>query len=265
MDKVVRLTGAKEPRIVLFDLETLPNLPEAMKVWTQLGNYPGLTLKAQISSVICFGFKEFGTDDKPSCINAWDFKRWRTNVNDDRDVIEAGYKILKDADAVVTHNGRRFDWKFFQTRLLIHGMPPLPRIPHIDTCAIAKANLYLFNNKLDTLGEQLVHEKKLENGGWPLWVKVSERDPDALKLMTDYCIQDVALLEKVFKVLRPFAANIPNYNLWTIGQKPVCPNCGGTRLKNQGYRTTRTRTYRRYRCLNCQTYCNTDGADRNPR
>lgn len=238
-----------EPRIVLFDLEVLADVDEAMKVFFQLGNYPGLTLKAQINSVICFGYKILG-EKEVKCISAWDFKRpWAKDVNDDFAIVKAAYEILKDADAVITHNGRRFDWKFLQTRLMINDLPPLRKIPHIDTCALAKQHLYLFNNKLNTLGK-LVDDKKLENGGQELWTNVRARKKSSLALMTKYCKQDVNLLEKVFRKLRPFITNLPNHNMFSKGQH-VCPGCGSKYIKKHGTGVTGMTVYQRYYCNDC--------------
>ena len=121
--------ATREPRIILWDLETLPDAREAIKVWTGLGNYPGLTLKASISSIICFGYKVYGKDKPVKCVAAWDFKtRWKKDINDDYMVVKAAYDVLRTADLIVTHNGKRFDQKHLNTRLIKHGFPPLPPI-----------------------------------------------------------------------------------------------------------------------------------------
>lgn len=225
---------------------------EVMKVMPGLSAYPGLTLKASINSIICFGYQIFG-EEKVRCLNAWDYSSWTKDLNDDEKLLKDAREILSTADVVVTHNGKRFDWKFFQTRLLKYGMDPLPKINHIDTCALAKQHLFLFNNRLNTLGEFLVKEKKLENGGWDLWVRVMNRDEKAMKLMTEYCKQDVNLLKKVFKKLRPFVNNMPNYNIDREGEDLLCPNCGSTRMKKDGLRYTATQRVQRYSCRDCLT------------
>lgn len=240
-------------------------MEEVRKVFFSIGNYPGLTLKATINSIICAGWKVYG-EDKTHCINAWDYPAWRKNVNDDKAVVQAIYEVLKSADAVVTHNGKRFDWKFLQTRLLKHKLPPLGRIKHIDTCSVAKRHLYAFNNKLETLAAQFTDEKKMDSGsGASLWCGVANREPKAQKKMSDYCKQDVRALESVFKALKPFITDIPNYNLFTTGVAGICPNCGSTRLKSNGVRLTTTRSYRRYICSDCNTWSRTDTNDRLPR
>lgn len=190
------------PRIIYWDLETMPDLQASMEVFPQLSNYPGLTLKATHNSIICFGYKVSGMK-KSKCINAWDFPRWRKNINDDYEVVKAAAKILRTADCIVTHNGKRFDWKFLQTRLLFHGLDPLPEILHIDTCSVAKSNLMSFNNRLNTLAKLLTKMQKQEHEGWGLWVKVMQKNSKAMKEMTVYCKQDVTVLEGIFKKLKP--------------------------------------------------------------
>lgn len=253
-----------EPRIILFDIETLPDLEQVMSVFTSLSDYPGQTLKASINSVIVFGYKVFG-EKKTHCINAWDFPNWKKNINDDSKLVEALREILVSADAVVTHNGRRFDWKFIQTRMLKHNLKPLPNIPHIDTCSEAKKNLLMFNNRLNTIAKFMTTEEKLENGGWSLWQKVMQKDPKSMKLMSEYCMKDVDVLEAVFKKLRPFIKNIPNHNIFQPGKSRLCPSCGGTRLQKHGVRVTKISAYQRYHCMDCGSSCSTDIKDEMPR
>lgn len=241
------------PRIILFDLETLPDLMKALKVFPSLSKFPGRTLKAQINSVICVGWKELGKK-KVNCISAWDFPdSWNESVNNDKAVIQAAYEVLKDADAVVTHNGTRFDWPFFQTRLKLHGLPVLPKIIHIDTCRVSSRNLHFVDNRLNTVGENLTGFKKIEHEGWDLWVKVWNKDPAAMKKMVQYCRGDVVLLEKVYLELLPFITNLPNYNLWNV-EKDGCPNCGSRNVIKNGRRANKSMIYQRVSCLDCRTW-----------
>jgi len=243
----------KKPKIVFFDLETLANLPKVMKYLAGMSAYPGLTMKATHNSVICFGYKVLG-EKNAKCINAWDYpKRWKKDVNDDYEVVKAGYDILKDADAIVGHNSIRFDLKFLNSRLVYHGFPPLPKIAHIDTCRVASSKLFLFNNRLNTVAEFLGCELKMENGGWSLWEKVLVRDKKACATMTKYCKQDVEVLEQVFIKLRPLIKNIPNYNIFNSPNDDVCPNCGSNNLKKNGTRVLPSRVTQRYICGDCGT------------
>jgi DNA polymerase elongation subunit (family B) len=239
-------------------------MSEAMKVWPRLSNYPGLTLKATISSIICFGYKELG-DKKAKCKNAWDFDRWVKDVNDDYDLVKFAFETLQHADVVVTQNGKAFDWKFLQTRLLYHKLPPLPKIQHIDTKLLAKRNLYLFSNSLEIMAKFLTNTEKMDNGGWDLWVKVSNKDPNALKVMSKYCKQDVEALEAVFNRLRPFVSEMPNYNLFRRDAAQACPNCGSFGLKKDGTRAFKTKIVQRLRCNECGTSMQESIKDKYPK
>lgn len=245
-----------KPRIVLFDIESLPNLKEIMKILPGIGDYPGLTLKASINSVICVGWKVYG-EIGVNCLNAWDWKsRWRKDVNDDFALVRASYEVLRDADVVVTHNGKRFDWKFLQTRILLHGFAPLPKILHVDTCAESKKHLLMFNNRLNTLAKFFGSIEKKENGGWPLWVKVSNRDPEAMQLMAEYCKQDVLSLEEIFKKLLPVISQLPNHNLFEEKDQFVCARCGSNHITRQGKYVTKTKIANRYKCQDCGSWSN---------
>lgn len=259
-----------KPRIIVWDLETLTDLKRVMGVFPGLSAYPGLTLKASINSIICFGYKVLG-EKKAHCISAWDYpKRWKKDVNDDYDIVRASYEVLKDADGIVTHNGKRFDFKFLNSRLVKYGLKPLHKVPHIDTCSVAKSNLFLFNNRLNTVAKHLGCETKMENGGWELWERVLRREVKAQKTMAAYCKQDVRVTEEVFLKLRPFANSIPNYNLFVNGKQEkvndgrgVCPSCGSEHINKFGLKRTKTRAYQRYQCQDCGAVSQTDAKDRN--
>jgi len=238
-----------KPKIVLWDLETLPNLPELMKRVPSLGNWPGRTMKAEVNSIICFGYKYLG-DTTAQCINAWDFANWDEDVNDDSAICMMVYDILKDADAFVTHNGRKFDLKVLNTRLMKHGFPPIAKKPHIDTLVVAR-RLSLYSNRLGDVSKFFGMEGKLDNGGWDLWVEVMQRDKASQKLMTEYCLQDVEVLNQIYNELRPLITNIPNYNMFNTDDRGVCPNCGSHKLINHGTRVAKTRIIQRYLCGEC--------------
>lgn len=201
---------------------------------------------------------------RTNIIKAWDYPEWKKDVNNDKKVCVLLSEVLNGADAIVTHNGRGFDYKHFQTRCLLHGLPPLPKIAHIDTKVLAKSNISLVSNSLKNACEVLTDEEKMPNDGWDLWVRSHGGEKKALETMAKYCKQDVVALEALFRVLRPFA-KIPNHNLFTVGAENCCPNCGGTRLSGNGYRYTQTSAYKRLRCLDCGTSSRTDCKDRHPR
>jgi DNA polymerase elongation subunit (family B) len=241
-------------RIIIFDIETMPIMSEVFAKITRLSQWPGLTMKADINSCLCIGWKEFGSK-KTNLIAAWDFPQWEKDVNDDSEVLKAWLKVIKDADVIVTQNGKKFDYKFINTRLLINKLDIMPPgVAHVDTKQIAKRNLFLVGNRLDDLAEVTDSEKKHDHGeGWDLWVKVYARDQKAMNTMAKYCKQDVKTTEEVFRKLRPFVKEMPNSNLWTM-EKVNCPTCGSLALQKNGLRTTKTKIMQRFKCDECGSH-----------
>lgn len=243
-----------KPKIITVDLETLPEMRQVMKYYPKLSQYPGTTLKANLTSALCFSYKELDVGKKAEIVNAWDFKtRWAKNINDDSKLIEAAYEIIKDADVVVAHNGRRFDYKFLNTRLVKHGLPLLPnKIKYVDTCAEARKNFLMTSNSLAALTEFFEIGEKLENGGWELWEKIMwEKDPEAMKLMSEYCKRDVEITEPVFKLIRANITGLPNWNNFTEEPQKVCKTCGHFDLNKNGTRIQKNGLHQAYVCKVC--------------
>lgn len=241
-----------EPKIVVFDLETIWNIAEIAREdrMFNIANYYGRTMKADINSIICFGYKIVGGES--GVVSSWDFT---SDLNDDSAVCGFAYDLLHDADAIVTHNGKKFDWKFLQTRLAINNLPVLPNINHIDTCQLARKNYSLFSNRLKDLATTFTPERKIDTGGKKLWTRVYQGDKAAMKEMAEYCEQDVITTEAVFHALKKHAGNLPNKNLYIEGNG--CPTCGNNKLEKHGFVTTKTNRLQRYRCTNCGTTCST--------
>lgn len=239
-----------ERKILIFDIETMPDLMQVFKHLPRVDDWPGQSLKASINSVLCIGYKWLG-EKNTKIIRLWDHKEWSKSVNNDAPILKEFAKIFNEADAIVTQNGKKFDIKFLQTRYVINGLNPLDhKVLHLDTKQIAKRYLYSIGNRLDDLAEITSSEKKLENGGWSLWEKCWHRDSKALKLMERYCKQDVATLEQVFLKLRPFITQIPNANMWKA-EGNVCPACGSLNVKKDGFRTYKEKKVQRLRCGEC--------------
>jgi hypothetical protein len=154
---------------------------------------------------------------------------------------------LSGADCLIHHNGNKFDIKYVETRMLVHGLPPLPPIPMIDTYLVAKNRFYFNSNKLAYLGGLLGVGKKMPTTPG-LWMEVLKGNAEAIKEMVKYNKQDVALLERVFLKLQPFVANHVNRQLYGGAG---CPRCGSMKIQSRGTYYALTRTYNRYCCNSC--------------
>jgi DNA polymerase elongation subunit (family B) len=240
-----------KPKIVFLDIETLMIPEETLSRIPSYGAYPGRGFNGTVSSILCFGYKIQG-EKQVKCINAWDYPGFKKNPNNDKELCRAIHEILKDADAIVTQNGKRFDIPVINTRLAKYGLPPVPKsLAHIDTKNVFKANYAAYDNKLDSIAKTFGCETKLENGGWQLWMDMYKNKESSKKLMERYCKQDVNVLEQVFIKLLPCIKGLPNHNLFTDGTKRVCPNCGSHKLHINDTRRLSTGLYIRYKCQSC--------------
>lgn len=239
----------KKEKVVFWDLETLPVPEEIYKRIPSLGAWPGRTLKAQLQTVMCFAYKI--NDEPTKCINVWDLS---DDIHDDSALIAQAYDILYDADEMVTHNGQSFDLKHLNTGLIRWGMPPLPKIQHVDTKLVAKRGLSLYSNSLDDVAKFLGVGQKIHwNDKWAAWVDFAmKRDDKKLReLMTRYAKVDVDVLSAVYKKLRPFMTTNVNRNQFS--DRPVCPACGSSHIQKNGFRRTKTAAFQRYLCQDCGT------------
>lgn len=243
--------NTNEPKIVFWDLETLHDPKQVMKAENlfQIGNWPGRTLSPDLGSIICFGYKILG-QKKADCVSAWDFENWKEDVNDDSAVCMMAYEILKDADVLVTHNGKKYDMPYLNNRLMKNGFPPLHKITHVDTKVVSK-RIKPYSASLNALAKQFNLEQKMENGGAGLWDKVRERNLKGQKTMTDYCKQDVEVLEQLYLKLRPLLKNSETANFSIRKQGKSCNTCGSHDIISHGQYMRKTGIRQRYICKNC--------------
>ena len=240
----------------MFDIETLVDPKEACKSkhWFSVSNYPGQSRKATVNSIICIGYKFLG-EKKTYCLSAWDHKsRWKKNCNDDYAILKEFRKILEDCVSCVTHNGKKFDYKFLQSRFKRNNIPVLPRgyLKHLDTYQICKSNFYEYSNALGNLAEAFkLPQLKMQTGGAKLWDEVGARNVAACNKMTRYCKQDVKTTEALFEEVRLLTIGIPNHNLFRADNQRGCHACPSMKIKKNGFHYGPKYKYQRYVCKDC--------------
>lgn len=240
----------KKPKILFWDLETLPNIAAVWGPWGQ-DIHPAFLI--QEWSIICGTYKWQG-DDGVSYVSIGDKPRkFKTNPYDDGYVVRELHKILSQADLIVAHNGDRFDRKKLNTRIIKYGLPPLPFIPSVDTLKVAKSEASFVYNKLDYIAEFLGVGQKLPTSA-KLWRGVMDGDTESLDYMVKYGLQDVNVLEDVYNKLLPYMRSHPNLNLFVDEGGHSCPNCGSDDLQKRGFMRTRTSTFQRYQCKDCTSW-----------
>lgn len=238
----------KDARVVLFDIETS----------LATGHFFGGIWETNITEVIeqsymlSFAYKVLG--EKETHIFALpDFKGYSKDKTNDEKLVQKLSDILETADLVVGHNIVRFDIATMNARLVAHSLSPPAPFKTLDTLKVARNKFKFPSNKLDDLGDYLGVGRKRPHTGKHLWMACMKGDKDAWEEMRKYNIQDVVLLERVYKKLSPWATNHPNVNINTR-KMDACPHCGSTMLEKRGYRYTRTAECQRYQCLVCHAW-----------
>jgi rubredoxin len=77
----------------------------------------------------------------------------------------------------------------------------------------------------------------------------SENYKESWKIMEEYNIQDVNLLEELYEKLKGWVPNHPSHS--ALQNDHVCPNCGGYHLQKRGTAITTTLSYQRWQCKDC--------------
>lgn len=173
--------------------------------------------------------------------------------------LERLYRLLEQADAVVTYNGDRFDLPKLNGEFARIGFDPLPPIASIDLVRTVK-KLGLISNKLEHVVTYFELGHKLKHEGFPLWKEWNNGNVISIAKMRKYNIHDVRLTDKLYRAIRPYIKNHPYLGPVPLNGKQVCPNCNSTHLHHRGHRRTRLFVVERLQCQGCGAW--SDGVKR---
>lgn len=207
--------------------------------------------KSDLAVSLCIGYKWSG-EKRARCLSILDYGDLkRKKVNDwDKEMLKEFASIMSEADVLVGHYSSRFDRQFLSGRLLIHGLPPLPPIRHIDTCIEARKIAKFSSNRLGHLAKILKSKNQKSNKNWPeAWNEVTRFPEKHVKGMIPYCKKDVMATDEVFIRLRPHMKYVGFRQLEKIGIS--CPKCGSTKAQRRGRYITSSHKYQRFQCKDC--------------
>jgi len=222
----------RKPRILVYDIETTD-------------------LDAGFGEMLMFGY-QWWDEDTPQIIKINDFDGWKKGHYNDRDywLCEAVYEIMCEADVLIGHFSTRFDHPFIQTRMLKHGLPPIPDTTQIDTWRIAKRQLKFRSNRLGIIADSLGCKQRKDKVEAAVWRMAKGHDEEAIEAIAEYCLQDIRTQKSVTEKLLPVAKEVVNLNLFTDGDHHRCM-CGSWRVVRDGEIFTKVNAYERYKCLSC--------------
>ena len=223
-----------EFKILLLDIETKPHLGYVWQKYDQ-----NVIAFKEYGSLLSYSYKWLG-EDKVYAVGL--------NTKTPRQLIHSLYCLFNEAEIIIAHNGDSFDIKMANQYFIREGFNPPHTYKTIDTKKLAKEKFRFVSNKLDDLGDYLGLGRKVQTGGFELWLGCMKNEKASWKLMLDYNKQDVLLLEKVYMRLRPWCKH-PNLNLNKGINK--CPVCQSNKLQSRGFQFNATNKYHRYQCMEC--------------
>lgn len=234
-------------KILLFDIETSPMITYN---WGLFQEVKGTHMVIEDWYVLCWCAKWLG-DKKILSSSLPEFKGYKKNMKDDKQVMQELWKLLDEADIVIAHNAKKFDIKKSNARFLMNGMKPPSPYKVVDTLTEARGKFKFTSNRLNDLGQYLKVGKKLDTGGFDLWIECMNGNMKSWKKMVDYCKQDIILLEKVYMKLRPYMTTHPNLGVYIDDYDRHCPKCNSTKLQKRGFAYTGNGQYQKYQCTSC--------------
>jgi len=233
-----------KPKVLIYDIETMANLAY---VW---GKYEQDVVAYEKEwYMLTFAYKWLG-ETKTHVRSLPDYKTWKKDKTNDFELVEELWNLFDEADIVIAHNGNSFDQKKSNARFIFHGLRSPSPYKQIDTKLVAKRYFNFNSNKLDDLGNYLGLGRKINTGGFELWLGCASGDKKAWKKMCDYNKQDVVLLEKVYLKLRGWDTQHPSVSLMA-GDKTNCPVCNSSNKKKRGFNYGKTTVYQALQCLDC--------------
>ena len=191
----------------------------------------------------------YGTEEKGSASLKDDPKAFKKNPYNDYVVVKALHNQMSKADIIIGHNSNRFDWKHFQARALLHGLPKIEKPQMIDTLLVSRQNFMFPSHSMDYLCKKFGIQTK-QDMPIQVWIDIAMKSCDkAMDKMLEYNEDDVTRQMGMIEKLKPY---IPLLNVsYTDVDDPTCDRCGGHDIKWNGWHDTKIASYRRGRCRAC--------------
>jgi len=228
-------------KILLFDLETSPNLAYVWGLWQQ---NVGINQIESSTEVLCFGAQWLGQKKVHFASVHHDGKQV---------MLEKLHALMDEADVLVGWNSKKFDHKHINREFVTNRLSPPSPTKDLDLMLVVKQNFNFPSNKLDYVAQTLGVGAKVTHTGFDLWRRCMQDDRKAWAMMKRYQIQDVALLEDLYYILQPWmGSKHPNRPLYD--HKEGCTVCGSANVQKRGSYKTQAAIYQRFCCMDCGSW-----------
>lgn len=181
------------------------------------------------------------------------YRKTPLSFSNDSHIVRDLVEMIDSAEAVCAYYGayNRFDVPYVNTRALAHGLKPCATAVVIDPYMVAKYRLKLARNTMAAVAELVKAPVQKTHLPWPEWHRAKFGDSAALSKLLKYNVNDVKVLEHVYRALVPLMPTHPVLFTGTRDGQPVCPACGHDRSRSIGLRKTRTAEVQRRSCGKC--------------
>lgn len=188
------LDSLSDLKVLVFDIETAPLEVFCWGLWQQ---NISLDMVIEDCSIISWSAKWLGKKEV-----MYSDVRGQKNLRNDKRIVKELWKLLNEADMVLTQNGRAFDVKIFNARLVKYDIPEPSAFENIDTLKIARQNFKFISNKLAYMTGNLCTDN-VKSGhkkfpGFLLWKECMKDNLEAWNEMKSYNKMDVLSLEELY-------------------------------------------------------------------
>jgi hypothetical protein len=231
-------------KILFWDIETAPYVGTYWSLYNK--GLPHTSILSD-SYLICAAWK-FEGDKSVSAFSI-------SEPGNDYELVARLHDVVGSADILVHHNGRKFDLKRLNAKVVEYGLPPLPKIADVDTLRSIKKIVNLPSYRLDYISKLVTGKGKLPTShDW--WDNVVMGNLSDVPKMVAYNKIDVVRLEEVYQHFRPYMTDHPHVGAVTgNGRNESCPNCGSTNMIKRGVRHTAAGIKKQaLQCNNCGHY-----------
>ena len=231
-------------KILVLDIETAPIDAFVWGIWKQNVNLKGVK---HDWFILTWSVKWLFSNE----VMSNHLTKKESLKKDDKRITENIFKLMCEADIIITHNGNKFDLKRLNTKFLKYRLGSPTSYSSIDTLKYARKFLSHSSNKLDYLGDISRLGNKIETGGFDLWLRCLKGDQKAFKDMVKYCDQDVQLLEYLYLYMISFIKPHPNLNLFSLDNVNRCTSCMSDDIQYTGDYHTTVSVFDEYKCNCC--------------
>ncbi len=232
----------RQLKVLVYDIETAPIVTHT---WRPDMRFIPQNMMIHDIFVMTWSAKWWGTAQP-----AYSARVTKKEVlaRNDKRVVSKLADDMRNADVIVAHNGDKFDWPIVNGRLLLNGLEPLGYKTKIDTLKLSRKHFGFSHHNLDYLGKIFGEGEKIPTT-WELWERCVAGDTKAIKEMSDYCQNDVDLLDRVFYRMLPYVDRVARLYEAVQQEEDICLYCGSKKKESRGYYRTQAGVFPKYHCL----------------